>query len=103
MSFFRKFKKNHGKEKFSESAGKPPLSCEQVGKDLQSFLDGECTDVSADDLAAHLEACKDCGLEADVYRKIKAALGRRAGSVDPDSLDRLHEFGRVLAETGDPE
>lgn len=103
MSIFKKFKQNQGKENLSANTENPSLSCKQVGKDLQSFLDDENTNASAADLAAHLEACKDCGLEADVYRKIKAALGRQADDVDPDSLTRLQEFGRQLAESGDTE
>ncbi len=102
MSFFTKFKKKRAKENLSATAGKPPLSCKQVGKDLQSFLDGETTEVSSDDLKAHLEACKDCGLEADVYRKIKDALGRQAEPVDEDSLHRLRDFGRKLADSDEP-
>lgn len=84
-----------------QSGGKFPLSCKQVGKDLQSFLDNEDTEFSSNDLAAHLEACKDCGLEADVYRKIKDTLRNQAAPVDGDSLSRLKDFGRELAESGE--
>ncbi len=103
MSFLRKFRKNSVQENISATTGKFPLSCQQVGKDLQSFLDGEETNVTAEDLSAHLEACKDCGLEADVYRKIKLAISQTAEPVDKGSLDRLQDFGRKLAESGDNE
>ena len=101
MSFFKKFRTNKDEENLSANAGSFPLSCKQVGENLQSFLDGETTEVSSADLSAHLEACKDCGLEVDVYRKIKMVLSNRSEPVDADSLSRLQEFGRQLAESGE--
>ncbi len=103
MSFFKKFKKKQTGKNLAENAGNSAISCRQVGQDLQSFLDGESTEITAEALAAHLEACKDCGLEAEVYQKIKDALARRAPELADDSLARLHSFGKQLAESGDPE
>ena len=74
------------------------LSCRQVGKDLQSFLDEELSD---DDrrarLRAHLEQCRDCGLAVDTYRAIHAALGQQAPQLQSPALDRLRQFGAALA------
>jgi hypothetical protein len=75
------------------------LSCNEVGRSLQRFLDAELIDdVEVDELAAHLEACKRCGLEADVYRRIKHAIEHRRIEVSEETVQRLREFGRHLAE-----
>lgn len=75
------------------------LSCPEVGRSLQRFLDGELADeVEIDSLAAHLEECKRCGLEADVYRRIKDAIEHRRSEVPEESVQRLREFGERLAE-----
>jgi len=76
-----------------------PLSCPEVGRSLQRFLDGEVhNDVEVELLAEHLEDCKRCGLEADVYRRIKDAIGQRRADVSEESVQRLREFGQRLAE-----
>ena len=75
------------------------LSCPEVGRSLQRFLDGELADdVEIEALAAHLEDCKRCGLEADVYRRIKDAIEHRRVDVPEESVQRLREFGQRLAE-----
>jgi predicted anti-sigma-YlaC factor YlaD len=73
-----------------------PLSCRQVGKILQSFLDAELDEVTSDKVAEHLEDCRRCGMAADVYLEIKASLGRDAPVVPEESLNRLEEFARRL-------
>ena len=74
------------------------LSCPEVGRSLQRFLDGELSDeVEIDALGAHLEECKRCGLEADVYRRIKDAIEHRRADVPEESVKRLREFGERLA------
>lgn len=78
-----------------------PLSCRQVGRILQSFLDGELDDATTDKVAEHLEDCRRCGMAADVYLEIKASLGREAPVVPEASLTRLEEFARRLATGGD--
>ena len=76
-----------------------PLTCPEVGRLLQQFLDGELDDErEAHSLSSHLEDCKRCGLEADTYRKIKAVLASRRLPVPPESVERLREFGARLAE-----
>lgn len=74
-----------------------PLSCRQVGKVLQSFLDGELDDTTAMKVADHLEACRRCGMSADDYLEIKASLGLGAAELPEDSMRRLLEFSRRLA------
>jgi anti-sigma factor RsiW len=74
------------------------MSCPEVGRLLQRFLDGElASDVEVGMLSEHLDECRRCGLEADTYRKIKAALADRRSEVPPASVERLREFGAHLA------
>ncbi len=71
-----------------------PMDCAQVGRVLQAHLDGE-TGSTAQRVAAHLEQCRHCGLEARTYQAIKGALTRRR-EPDPDALRRLRHFGESL-------
>lgn len=74
------------------------LSCREVGRLMQRFLDGEIRDdVQVRAIADHLDVCPPCGHEADVYRSIKDALARGRPPVDPDVAERLRSFGRRLA------
>jgi anti-sigma factor RsiW len=71
------------------------MNCLQVRRVLQSYLDGETDERTVRRVAAHLEDCRRCGLEAAVYREIKAALARREAP-DSDAVRRLHQYGRSL-------
>jgi anti-sigma factor (TIGR02949 family) len=74
-----------------------PMDCHEVGQLLQRYLDGELDESRARRLAAHLEDCRRCGLEADTYEQIKASLAhRRAHDVPLDALERLNEFAHQL-------
>jgi hypothetical protein len=53
-------------------------------------------------LAAHLEDCRRCGLEADTYERIKHSLADHQPSVPADSLARLREFGSRIARGDEP-
>lgn len=72
------------------------MSCKEVGRVLQQFLDGTVDDVSAHRIRRHLDACRRCGLEATTYEEIKAALRRRVAP-DDDAIVRLRAFGDSLA------
>jgi len=78
--------------------------CRAVGRRLQSYLDGELDDRRRDDIAAHLEACRDCGLELTTYRAVKESLARERPPAAVDVLDRLRSFGEQLTagEGDDP-
>ncbi len=76
------------------------MSCHQVGKVLQTYLDDELDDDSARKVAAHLEDCRRCGLEAETYEALKASLRRGPSGLADDSVARLRQFGERLA-TGD--
>jgi anti-sigma factor RsiW len=73
------------------------LSCHQVGRLLQSYLDGELDRRSAARVAGHLDDCRRCGLEAETYEAVKASLHRGADDPADESLTRLREFGARLA------
>ncbi len=55
------------------------MSCRQVGKVLQTYLDDELDDDTARKVAAHLEDCRRCGLEAETYEALKESLWPRSG------------------------
>ncbi|MGH3937498.1 MAG: zf-HC2 domain-containing protein [Pseudonocardiaceae bacterium] len=57
-----------------------PLSCRQVRRALQSYLDGVLDDVTAERVARHLPGCRQCDREAGIYRAIKNSLARRGSS-----------------------
>lgn len=71
------------------------LSCAQVADLVQSFLDDELTETTGAKLAEHLDQCERCGIEADVYRRIKAALSGVAPSA---AVDRLQAFALTVAD-----
>ncbi|HEV8624022.1 MAG TPA: zf-HC2 domain-containing protein [Acidimicrobiia bacterium] len=74
------------------------LRCKEVGKILQSYLDGELDELWARRVARHLEDCRRCGMAAETYAEIKQSLRRFADPLPEDSLDRLRAFGEQLAE-----
>jgi predicted anti-sigma-YlaC factor YlaD len=80
-----------------------PLTCREVGKLLQRYLDGETDARATAKVAEHLEDCRRCGLEAGVYREIKASLARRATVLPEPALARLRRFGHQLATEGPPD
>ncbi|UQA97058.1 anti-sigma factor family protein [Streptomyces halobius] len=78
------------------------MNCMQVARVLQAYLDGESDEVTARRVAAHLEDCRRCGLQARTYREIKEALARRERP-DEDAVARLRGFGESLLRGGAPE
>lgn len=74
-------------------------SCRQVGRLLQSYLDGEVDDLTARRVARHLELCRRCGLEASAYAEIKKALARRCPPVPGDAHERLRRLAEQLMDT----
>ena len=76
---------------------RPTADCREVGKVLQSYLDGDVEPDFAAKIAMHLEACKDCGLEHETYSRIKSSLADRRPTVSDDVVARLRDFGDSLA------
>jgi anti-sigma factor (TIGR02949 family) len=77
-------------------------SCREVSRALQAYLDGHLDELTARRLARHLEACLRCGLEAEVYTRIKDALSRMDREVPSLPVARLRDFAQRLAEEGPP-
>lgn len=73
-----------------------PVDCAAVAAVIQRYLDGELLG-GAEEVAAHLEACPDCEIEAATYQRLRAALARPADDIDPEVLERLRRFGTELA------
>lgn len=74
------------------------LSCRQVGRLLQAYLDGELRDARGVLVADHLDACLRCGLDASTYRWLKAQLACLAPRDDGRQLDRLRAFADELVD-----
>lgn len=70
--------------------------CNRVRKVLQSYLDGELDDDNAAFVAAHLEHCERCGIEADIYERVKASLAELHQAPDPSAVDRLRRFAESV-------
>lgn len=83
-------------------AERPPgtpaaLSCQQVARVLQSFLDQEVGPGTVGRIEEHLEQCRRCGMDAAVYREIKESLARATPEIPEPTLRRLRHFGAGLA------
>jgi len=78
------------------------LTCREVGRLLQRYLDGDTDDHVTARVAEHLEDCRRCGLEAEIYREIKASLARQAPVLPATTLARLRRFCDQLATAGTP-
>lgn len=76
--------------------GTGDISCREVGRVLQAYLDGYVEQPEAAQLDAHFAHCRDCGLEIEVYRELKQSLRRTGPEVPPDVMDRLRSFAAEL-------
>ena len=79
----------------SASNDSPGASCRELAPLFQTFLDGELNEADARRVGDHLEACRDCGLEAHTYRSIKDAVARLERP-DAATLERLREFAEAV-------
>jgi len=82
----------------------PPggLDCHEVAEVLQRYLDGHIDAERAGRIEAHLEECRRCGMEAETYARIKAALAAHRPDVPAESIARLREFAESLARGDAP-
>lgn len=81
--------------------GPGQLDCHEVARVMQRYLDDELDGPTARKVAAHLDDCRRCGLEAETYRELKRRLSRFSGRVEPEAVDRLREFVEGLTESAD--
>ena len=75
------------------------VKCRELGKVLQSYLDGDIEPDFADKLEAHLRECRKCGLDLDTYQRIKDSLAMRIPEVDSEAVARLRQFGDELTSS----
>jgi anti-sigma factor RsiW len=68
------------------------IECMRIRPLLQAFVDGGLDDEQRKRIAAHLEACRRCGLEASTYRTLKERLRGLARPADSDAVARLEAF-----------
>lgn len=78
-----------------------PMSCPEVGRLLQRYLDGGLDAERTRHIVEHLDDCRRCGLEVETYERIRVALVERRGQVPAESIARLHEFGQRLSNGPD--
>lgn len=79
------------------------LSCSQVEAVLQQYLDNELDPAEVPKVLAHLEKCKDCGLEASLYERIRGSLVQYQEAPDADSMARIRAMAHELATSGPPD
>lgn len=77
-------------------------TCRDVGRVLQTYLDGELDEHRVAKVTAHLEHCLRCGMKVKTYTQIKEALVRVAerGDVHPEdrlAIERLRRFADTLS------
>lgn len=72
-----------------------PMSCRQVTRRLQTYLDGEADAATAEGIESHVEDCDHCGPEAAAYWEIKNALARQE-PLDEAAMARLRRYGTGL-------
>jgi len=73
------------------------LGCRQVRRVLQSFLDGEVDPLEGELVAAHLESCSRCHVEAEIQQLVIAALRRLRPDLNLAAYTRLVEAAETLA------
>jgi len=73
------------------------MSCHQVGQVLQTYLDDELDEDAARKVVAHLEDCRRCGLEVEIYEALLASLRRDPAGLADEPVHRLRVFGERLA------
>ncbi len=71
--------------------------CIEVGRHIQTYLDGGLDPTAAAKVAGHLAACRRCGLTADDYRRLKSALADAGEPVPAEPLRRLQALAAGLA------
>lgn len=75
--------------------------CRDAARLLHEHLDGRLDPDTAETLRRHLDRCRQCGLEAEVYTRIKQSLARQK-QVPETSMRRLEEFAERLTGGSGP-
>lgn len=72
------------------------MSCLEAARLIDGYIDGEIDEATCAKIVYHLEICRECGMEAELYMQIKIAVGRHRTSVSAESLAKLREYARGL-------
>jgi anti-sigma factor ChrR (cupin superfamily) len=78
----------------------PDPECHVVGAVLQAYLDGELGPQDAELVAAHLEHCERCEIEAATVTQVVDAIKRQRPDLDPEAIERLAGFVDSLTRGG---
>lgn len=78
------------------------LGCRQVRRTLQAFLDGEVEPLRAELVAAHLESCSRCQVEAEMLARVIDSLQRLRPDMDLAAYTRLVEATERLTQHDRP-
>lgn len=62
------------------------ISCEEVIKELFAYLDREVDEALGEQIAHHLERCRDCFSRVEFERKLRERLRERTDARAPDRL-----------------
>ena len=76
--------------------------CLKVRRTLQSFLDGEVEPHRAEVMAAHLERCSRCHIEAGMSAAVIEAIRRLRPDLSPAAYTRLVSAVEELTVPHDP-
>ena len=71
--------------------------CVEIGRQIQTYLDGGLDASAAAKVSSHLDACRRCGLTADDYRQLKHALAETSAPMPAEPLQRLQALAANLA------
>ena len=71
--------------------------CIEVGRQIQTYLDGGLDPNTAAKVSSHLHACRRCGLTAEDYRRLKSALAKTSAPMPAEPLQRLQALAADLA------
>lgn len=73
-----------------------PPDCRRVAALMQAYLDGELPPSETATVAAHLDDCLRCGIDAEIYRRVKAAVQGLRTPADPGAVRRLRSYAQDL-------
>lgn len=76
--------------------------CIEIGRQIQTYLDGGLDPAAAAKVSGHLHACRRCGLTAEDYRRLKSALAETSAPMPAEPLQRLKVLAADLAAGDTP-
>ncbi len=72
------------------------ISCEEVLRDIELYVDGELDRVRSLELDEHLQGCRSCLGHADFRRRLKSVVRSKWGPQAPEDLfERITESIRA--------